>query len=256
MLKISKIKRAFGFNSDNSGIMTRYLEESLNWKQHLHNTKDFILKNAEGKEKNTCLILGSGWCLDVPVTELSEIFNTVILADIIHPRQVEHKFAEIPNVSFLTVDITGILEPLYFYHKRFRYKVNFKEYISGAEFQNFIQKINPDYIVSVNILSQLSYFPVKFIIKHHLANTNDQQNFKKAVENNHLNILPAGKSVLITDYYEYEYGINDIILNKKNRLSVSLSEKKIQKEWIWNFDLSGNYYTGNPVKFKVAALQV
>ncbi len=256
MIKINKIKRIYGFHSDNSGIMTRYQNEVLNWQQHLQNTKSFISASAAGKKNGTCLILGSGWCLDVPVKELAENFDTVILADIIHPRQVEHKYKKYSNVSFLTVDVTQILEPLYFYKSKDKRYHDFENDFNLLQSKDFINDINPDYTVSANILSQLAYFPIQFIKKHHLFNEIEQDKFKELLEKFHLTSLPKGKSVVITDYYEYEYGMNGNLMNEKSRLSIPLEKEKIQKEWYWDFDLSGNYYTGNPVKFKVAALQV
>ncbi len=98
-MTISKLRRKFGLNSDHGGIMTRFLNEEKNWFEHLNNTKKFILENATEKDGGICLIIGSGWCLDVPFEEVSKKFTKIILADIIHPRQIEHKIKKNPILS-------------------------------------------------------------------------------------------------------------------------------------------------------------
>ncbi len=255
-MTINKIRRKFGFNADRSGIMSRYLNEEKNWFEHLNNTKDFILKNISGKNKDICLIIGSGWCLDVPVVQLSEIFKKVILADIIHPRQIEHKFRNFPGIEFITLDLTGILKPLLTYKKEKTEKQNLYTFLNKQNKVSFIEQINPDFVVSANILSQIAYFPSEYIKRYKLASENELLKIQEMIEKRHLDMLPEKKSILITDFFELEYNFSGQVIKEKNRLSFSLPKEKIIKEWTWDFDLSGNYYTGNPVKFKVAALQV
>lgn len=253
-MTINKLRRKFGFNRDNAGIMSRYIAEEKNWRQHIKNTKNFILESTNGINKNICLIIGSGWCLDIPFEELSKIFNKVILTDIIHPRQIEHKMKNFPNVEFETIDVSGIIEPLSRYKKN--KNQNLYNFLTDQTEDSFMKNINPDFVVSSNILSQIAYFPVEYIKKYKLASETEQISIQKYIEKQHLKMLPEGKSVLISDYYEEEFMLDGKLINEKSRIAVRLPKEKIIKEWIWDFDLSGNYYTGNPVKFKVAALRV
>ena len=253
---ISKLRRKFGFNADHAGIMTRYTNEEKNWFEHLNNTKNFILESAKGKSEGICLIIGSGWCLDVPFEELSKRFSKVILADIIHPRQIEHKIERFTNIELLTIDVFGFLEPLFRYRKDKNKNKNLYDFLKEQTENSFIENIKPDFVVSVNILSQLTYFPVEYIKRYKLASEIDRSLIRKMIEKRHLEILPKGKSAITTDYYELEYNFEGKLIYEQDRLSVVLPKEKIVKEWIWDFDLSGNYHTGNCVKFKVAALQV
>ncbi len=255
-MKISRLRRKFRFNADHAGIMTRFINEEKNWFEHLNNTKSFILKSAKGKDGGICLIIGSGWCLDVPFEELSKKFSKVILADIIHPRQIEHKIKRFTNIELLTIDVSGFLESLFNYKRDKNINKNLYDFLKEQTENSFIEKIKPDFVVSVNILSQLAYFPVEYIKRHKLASEIDLSLIRKMIEKKHLDILPKGKSVLTTDYYELEYNFEGKLMIEQDRLSVVLPKEKIVKEWIWDFDLSGNYYTRNCVKFKVAALQV
>ncbi|NPA67821.1 MAG: hypothetical protein GXO50_04340 [Chlorobi bacterium] len=252
-----KLKKIFGFAKDNRGIMSRFIDEGNSWNNHLQNTKKFILENIENKSAGLCTVLGSGWCLDVPLNELTDKFEKVILIDLVHPPQIKRKANKFSNLELLTYDISGVLEHIYNYKKK-----NMKRYVMLSEYLNFnaftekLVDLNPDCLVSVNILSQLAYFPLLFAEKNKLADSIERNVLKKRIEEAHINMLFPEKSVLITDYFETEYNLKGENIREKNRLSITLPKDKIKEEWIWDFDLSGNFHTGNPVRFKVAALQV
>lgn len=92
---ISDIQNAYklhkmGFIQDQNGIIRRFKREKQNWDDHMTQSKSFILKSAKNKENLpdnlsakqadkagvTCAVLGSGWLLDLPLDELSEMFTT------------------------------------------------------------------------------------------------------------------------------------------------------------------------------------
>lgn len=253
-MTINKLRRKFGFNRDNIGIISRYIIEKEKWYLHIYNTKKIILENTRNKNKDICLIVGSGWCIDVPVHELSKIFKKVILVDIVHPKQTVHKMKNFFNVEFVTKDISGILEQLIEYKNN--KNQNLYNFLRKQNEFFFIKNINPDFVVSVNILSQIAYFPLRYIKRFKLAPETELIAIQKFIEQKHLEMLPKGESLLISDYYEEEFLPDGKLINEKSRIAVQLPREKIIKEWIWDFDLTGNYYTGNPVKFKVVALQV
>lgn len=247
---IKKIRRRFGFNKDKEGLITRYLQEKEHWQTHIDNTKRFILEKAETKKKDLCVVLGSGWLLDIPVIELSDMFRKVILTDISHPAQILHKYRKYNNIEFTVSDITGILSLI---SKR---NYNSKE-LSELESLLIPNKFDTeaDYVISANILSQLSFFPKAHLKKTDFDNEEEINDFVKKIEKSHIDNLPKNKSCLITEYYQYIYDMNDNVLSEGNRLSIELP-KKIEDEWLWDFDLSGNYKINKKLRFKVAALQV
>ena len=69
----NRVLRKFGFKKDQNGIINRYLREKGSWKTHLSNTKKFITDFTKNKAKNSCVVLGSGWLLDVPIEYLTRI---------------------------------------------------------------------------------------------------------------------------------------------------------------------------------------
>lgn len=247
---VKKIRRKFGFNKDREGIITRYIQEEQNWQSHIDRTKSFILDTAETKKKDLCIVLGSGWLLDIPILELSEMFNEVQLFDISHPAQILHKYRTYDNIKFVDSDITGALSLILKRNYHSKHLSEISKIIDSMPYDT-----KADYVISANILSQLSFFPDDYLKKKDFDDDEEIKEFIKTIEQNHIDNLPKNNSCLISDYYQYIYDNNDNLLFEENRLLIELP-KKIHKEWIWDFDLSGNYKPNKKVRFKVAALQV
>lgn len=248
-INIKKVRRKFGFSKDKEGLITRYLQEKQNWQSHIDHSKEFILKTAESKKKELCIVLGSGWLLDIPIIELSNLFRKVQLRDISHPSQIIHKFRKYNNIEFVDVDITGVLSQIL--------KRNYhSEKLSDINFSNQFQyDVKPDFVISANILSQLSFFPKVHLQRLDFDGKDEIIEFAKNIERTHINNLPRNKSCLISEYRQFTYDKNDKLVFEENRLLIDLPDKR-KDEWIWDFDLSGNFKTNKKVRFKVAALQV
>jgi len=247
-----KISKIFGFNKDREGLIKRYLNEKDNWKNHLQNSKKYILKSAENKKKGNAVILGSGWWLDLPYKELSEMFSELFFIDITHPVQIIHKAKKYPNINLITADISCTLNTIY--------KIN-KDKLRNTNLFNdnnlgILENISPDFVVSLNILNQLSFFPKKYMKEKRLFSEKEIEQKTKEIEQNHIKNLPENKSCLITDFYQYEYNNKNVLLKETRRLKTELPENNSREEWIWDFDLKGNFINNRKIRFKVAALQV
>ncbi|KQW31562.1 hypothetical protein ASE36_04800 [Rhizobium sp. Root274] len=115
------------------------------WAEHERQTKAAILKAAEGcRQRRTAVVLGSGLLRDVPVIELSRLFDTVVLVDLVHLASVRGWIAlrGLKNVRLIERDVSGLdamlagepLEPLAFLRQ--------VPYL--------------DFVTSANLLSQIS----------------------------------------------------------------------------------------------------
>ena len=58
-------------------------------------------------------VLGSGWLLDLPVAEISEMVSEIILVDIVHPPDVIKQAGMIRNIKIVEADVTGGLIEMY-----------------------------------------------------------------------------------------------------------------------------------------------
>ncbi|EKF59163.1 hypothetical protein QWE_12953 [Agrobacterium albertimagni AOL15] len=114
------------------------------WDDHERRTKAAIVTAAEGcRQRRTVVVLGSGLLRDVPVIELSRLFDTVVLVDLVHLASVRGWLAvkRLKNVRLIERDLSGLdallagepLEPLAFLRQ--------VPYL--------------DFVVSANLLSQI-----------------------------------------------------------------------------------------------------
>ncbi len=248
-----KFSKLFGLNKDREGIITRYLNEKQNWESHLNNTKEYILNSAKNKNKEIAVILGSGWWLDLPYKELSEMFNKLILIDISHPNQIKHKAKQFSNIELITADISGTFKSIYEISKA---KKSINDFSIDINKFGLNKDVVPDFVVSLNLLNQLSYFPKQYLLENELISENEVADIVKRIEQKHIDNLPKNKSCLIADFYQYEYDNKNNLVKKTIRTIAELPTNSSRKEWIWDFDLSGNFINNRNVKFKVAAIQV
>ncbi len=250
-----KILRKFGFKTDQSGIINRYIREEGGWDLHLENTKQYILQSADKQtNKGVVMILGSGWLLDVPAIELSKMFERVILVDIVHPRQIEHKMSKYRNIELLSIDVTGLAEPIYdLFRKKITEKPNLTQIkpIYDTQFMNYLQKA--DFVVSVNILNQLDILLCDYINRYKIYTNQEINEFRAYIQTQHISLLPAAKSVLITDYEELNLDDDNKIINSKKLIYTKLLLNKNIERWQWKFDQHKTYHQDCKTFFKVMA---
>jgi hypothetical protein len=114
------------------------------WAEHERNTKAHILDVAGRlRQRRTVVVLGSGLLRDVPITELSKLFDTVVLVDLVHLASVRAWlcFRRIRNARLICRDLSGFAE---------------LERGETPEPLAFLRQVPYlDLVVSANILSQI-----------------------------------------------------------------------------------------------------
>jgi hypothetical protein len=81
------------------------------WADHERRTKAAILNAAKAcRQRRTVVVLGSGLLRDVPVIELSRLFDTVVLVDLVHLASVRSWIAikRLKNVRLIERDVSGL----------------------------------------------------------------------------------------------------------------------------------------------------
>lgn len=258
-LKKRQILQKLGFSSDSEGILNRFYREEGNWNPHLENTKKQILESAKTKKKGNVVVLGSGWLLDVPLKELAELFSQVYLVDIVHSKQVKHKISKLENVKIIEHDISGgALEGVYDLVKN--NKKNNKSQLEDIKLTkgNFglPESEEVDFVVSVNILSQLDYFALHFLRKNTTFCSISLNEFKERIQKAHLSFLPKGKTCLITDFKETIYKENEKIIRENFLLKVKFPKKDKIAQWKWEFDTHKSYYSDGNTFMNVMAVEL
>jgi hypothetical protein len=152
--------RAMGYVHELIGIKARYRRCRAAWQPHIERSKSVIRKAINKcQQRRKAVILGSGLLYDVPIDELASSFRDVFLVDIVHSLSNRWRCRGGRNVHLVAADVTGIVEALY----------------RGAIIQNrsgppdatpnlFLDDPEIDLFASVNLLSQLSYLPKKFLL--------------------------------------------------------------------------------------------
>jgi 1-acyl-sn-glycerol-3-phosphate acyltransferase len=250
------VLKKMGYLSDIRGIMDRYIQVGDAWKEHLNNTREFILKTAGDKKINRLAVFGSGWLLDLPLKELTEIAETIYLYDVVHPPQVLHKISRYKNVIAVTADLTGgTLQAAFEAVKTFK-KSGKKPDIEILCGKQFIPDEDTDYVISLNILSQIGEVVSNYLCKHIPFNEEETNRMIELLQLSHLKILISGRTCLITDTEENAYNSDNHLMQTKKLVRCSLPLSVRSSTWDWQFDPLGEYNPGMKTISKVVALEL
>lgn len=250
-----KILRKMDFLSDQKGIIRRFEREEENWTEHLNNTKNKILQSAINKDKNSVIILGSGWGLDVPIVELAEMFKKVYLVDIFHPKYVRKIAKEYTNITFIEADITnGMIEKVYNFVKN--YKKTFPLNIDSLFTINPVDLSEFDYIVSVNILNQLDILILDYLQRKIKISISETSEIRNHIQTNHIQTMTLNKSLLISDYEELNIDNNEAVKNIKSLIYSSEFKANKGTKWVWKFDTKKTYHNSLKTYFNVVAIDI
>lgn len=242
-----------GYFNDQEGIINRYIREADQWKQHLENTKEAILRSAGTKRKQKIAILGSGWLLDVPIAELSSMFEQVWLFDIKHPAQIRKRLEKIANIKFVEADISGFAVTIY------------NRLSKKTKSQFAIESIRPifdfsldefDMVVSCNVLNQLDILIIDYMKGMLRISTDTEIELRKLIQETHIHLLPKSRSCLISDVEELSVDEKNNSINRKTLVYTDLLPEKTENEWIWHFDTHLTYRRGVNTWFRVVALNL
>ncbi len=241
--------RKMGYFSDQQGIINRFLRNPGAWESHLANSRQYILNFVRKKKPGKVAIFGSGWLLDVPVEELTEFSSELILIDIHHPRQIRHKLRNYPNVVFLESEINGGTA-----FEVYDMVKGEKNDLKEINCPGFMEELEADYFISLNILDQLDTVIIEYLQEFNTYALADVNELRKNIQAAHIKSLPKGRSCLITD-------IEEITVNKrgekKNRplIYAALPKATNLKNWLWEFDNTGEYIQEKNTCFRVQAME-
>jgi hypothetical protein len=250
-----KVFKNIGMVADQTGILKRYKREKKSWESHLNQTKEYILSSAMQKKKGKCAILGSGWLLDVPIVELSELFQEVWLFDMHHPKSIKEKYAALPNIHYVETDISGFAMEIFRISKAKTKKID----------ESFTAKLQPtfdftlddfDYVVSCNILNQLDILLLDFLKSKKMVSPESENQIRTQIQDLHILRLPIGRSCLVTDVEEFWLNRKQEIVRQIQLIYSKHIPVLREKTWIWHFDTHYTYQDDYLTSFQVKAFQI
>lgn len=149
----------------------RHHLNQASWRPHLGNVRQTVLSVAEKcRNRSKVVILGAGLLLDVPLAELSILFQEVVLLDIVILPEVRRKAKHYSNVKLLQHDVTNMAQNLY------------EDILHGrTEFPEPAPQVpeidsTTGLVISLNILSQLWVIPRAYVLRKLRGLDEDQIN--------------------------------------------------------------------------------
>ena len=223
-----------GYLREAIAIDARNARCRVDWQAHIAKTKAAILNAVENCQQNrTILITGAAAINDIPLYELSKIFEQVILLDIVHPFQFKNPFRITPyqynNIRRISVDITNHMQDLYD-NPNILPKV-----IRPDLYHNFP---DIDLVISVNMASQLPVIPLQYLRKNNKKTSHsdkDIDNFAQQIITAHLNWLSGFNchAAVICDIEWQKINFNGKIINQYDPL-YNINIPSPLKTWRWN----------------------
>ena len=238
-----------GYLADQQGIINRYLREAGGWDNHLYKCREFIFEKVQLYKPKIVTILGSGWLLDVPLEELSELCETINLVDINHPPQVRRrKVKNYPGVNLIAHDITGgMIERVWELSK------SNPEQLANIEAPFYSPDFDAGLVISLNILTQTDTLIIDYLNGKFDLDKSTLRQIRSRIQSSHIKFLSTVPNLIITDYYELVFDKDDVF-SENNLLFTELPEGNERQEWVWDFDNAGEYYKRKRLQFKVIAI--
>jgi len=242
-----------GYYNYQRGMIVHHAGQEGEWENHHEHSRKFILKALDTYKPEKITVLGSGWLLDLPFTEIMEKVPNICLVDIIHPPDVINQVHNYDKIELIEQDVTGGLIAEVWQKTR---KYSFLNRLKSLEkifVPEYCPEKDPGMVISLNILTQLEVLLIDFIKKRSKINEEVFNLFRSEIQKKHIEFLMKHRSVLISDYAE-------IVTNRSGvtktipTLYTDLPSGSLREEWIWNFDKTGGDLYNSRSQFKVVAL--
>ena len=244
-----------GYYDYQNGLIYRHLNQAGGWDEHLKRCRSFILSALDFYNPDKVSILGSGWLLELPLTEMLEKTNKVCLIDIVHPPEVINQAGKLENVELIELDVTGgLIEEVWKKSGKYSF-FNRLQSLASINIPEYIPETDPGMVISLNILTQLESLLVDFLRKKSKIREDDFICLRTLIQKKHIDFLKKYNSVLITDTEE-------IFTDNSGKVTVNLTVLadlplgQFEEEWDWNFDLVRSDYYKKRSVLKVVALIV
>ncbi len=242
-----------GYYNYQSGMIYHHAGQEGGWENHHEHSRKFILKAIDIYKPEKITVLGSGWLLDLPFTEIMEMVPRISLIDIIHPPDVKTQVHKYNNVELIEQDVTGgLIEEVWEKTREYSFLKRLKS-LEKIVIPEYCPDNDPGMIISLNILTQLEALPIDFIKKRSRINDEVFRLFRSAIQKKHIEFLMKHRSVLISDYAEVitdRSGVTKTITT----LYTDLPAGSVREEWTWNFDKTGGDLYNSTSQFKVVAM--
>jgi hypothetical protein len=238
-----------GYYAYQNGLIHNHLNQEGGWDSHLASSRRFINRMMEYFKPEKVTVLGSGWLLDLPLSEMLEQKRTVILVDIIQPPEVLRQASKLENVILVEKDISGgLIEEVWNKTRGFSLFKKLKS-IESIIIPEFSLDFEPGLVISLNILTQLESQLLNYLKSRSVVSNDELMLFRRRIQEKHIDFLSKHMSLIITDYAE-------VITKKSGEVSTipsllaELPKGQYSEEWTWDIEMkrSENYLSKRLIK--------
>lgn len=199
------------------------------WAAHYARCRAVLLADAKactGHRK--ALILGAGTLNDIPLAELSALFDEVCLVDLVFLPAARKQARPFTNVRLIEADVTESLHDIY--------QGNAK--VSAPS--RWLDDAAIDWVVSLNLLTQLPYLPLAWLAKRNLLDETAEHPLAQALLQAHLHYLQQfqGAVTLIADHEAQRFDADGRCLHRVE-LWWGLSPLPAEESWTWTMAPKG-----------------
>jgi hypothetical protein len=248
-----RLLNKMGYYEYQNGLIYRNLNQGGGWDSHLEHCRNFILKALELYKPEKVTVLGSGWLLELPIAEMIEKTGKICLVDIVHPPEVVNQTKVFSNVELIEADITGgLIKEVWQKIEGYSF-INRLKSLDAIIIPEYKPESNPGFVISLNVLTQLEFLPVKYLKEKSKIKEEEFDLFKVEIQKKHIDFLLKHKSLLISDYCEVFTNKQETATYVKTMLT-HLPQGQIKEEWTWDFDQTGTDYYNRKSQMKVVAL--
>ncbi|AMK77791.1 MULTISPECIES: hypothetical protein [Methylomonas] len=221
-----------GYAREMAALQARQRRCRQAWSAHIQATKHALLNAARGLDNSggAALIIGGGSAHDLPITELLQYFEQIVLLDIAFSYPTRRLAKRWPGrVLCLPHDVTGVVGWLA-QHPR----IPLQELMMKPPVPELL--VNPRWVASVNCLTQLPLLPLDWLAN---AGTESSQleAFGRALILAHLNWLDSWQTpvCLITEIEDQRQGSNEQLDRTDYRpiLADYLQQANQLASWNW-----------------------
>ena len=186
----SPMAKEMGYLRESVSIMSRYSRCKKQWSGHLRKSRETIINAIEQVPTNgRAIIFGSGLGYDLPLRQLKNHFSEVLLVDLVHTLPIKAQTFGCKNVKLVVHDVSESLTNIY------------KGIDDICEPKEFLEDKGVDLVISLNLLSQLPFLPVRFLEEHHQISQDKSDAISQKIIQAHLSYLQKfdANVCLVTD---------------------------------------------------------
>jgi hypothetical protein len=215
--------RQMGYLHQAIGIDARYSRHRQAWQPHINHSRKFVLKAAQTcKRRRKAVLMGAAAVHDLPVSELADMFDEVVLVDLFHLWQTRWLARRNPKIKLQAVDLTSSLDDIH------------RGTIRITKPDLFLTDDTVDFVVSGNIASQLPLIPLDWLAVRSLLTEETRSNFGQSLIKAHIEYLSDfdAKVCLITDYQRLKNTADGNEVSRSSAL-FDVAPPAWVEEWNW-----------------------